>query len=114
MRGTLAVHFTRASVFMICNGSEFAVFPLYYNCTITQTQQIKMHIINQVQVKLIYNTNRILFLWIEIFISVRDLCNTTADGWSCHLPNRNKKMRLLGECRRERFLKGVGRFDRPF
>ena len=25
-----------------------------------------------------------------------------------------KKLRLLGGCRRERFLKGVGHFDRPF
>ena len=38
---------------------------------------------------LIYNTNRNLFLWIEIFISTMDLDNTTADRWSCHLPNRN-------------------------
>ena len=28
-----------------------------------------MHILNQVQVNLIYNTNRNLFIWIEIFIS---------------------------------------------
>ena len=48
-----------------------------------------MHILNQVQVNLIYNTNRNLFLWIEIFISTLDLYNTTADRWSCHLPNRN-------------------------
>jgi len=27
--GTVSVHFTRASVFMIYNGSEFAVFRLY-------------------------------------------------------------------------------------
>jgi len=26
----------------------------------------------------------------EIFISITDLYNTTVDGWSCHLPNRNK------------------------
>ena len=32
-----------------------------------------MHILNQVQVNLIYNTNRNLFLWIEIFISKTDL-----------------------------------------
>jgi len=48
--GTESVHFTRASVFTIYNGSEFAVFRLYQNRTITQTQQIKMHILNQVQV----------------------------------------------------------------
>jgi len=39
---------------------------------------------------LIYNTNRNLFLWIEIFISTTDLYNTTVDRLSCHLPNRNK------------------------
>jgi len=50
-----------------------------------------MHTLNQVQVNLIYNTNRDIFLWIEIFISTTDLYNTTADRWSCHLPNRNKK-----------------------
>jgi len=33
--------------------------------------------LNQVQVNLIYNTNRNLFLWIEIFISTTDLYNTT-------------------------------------
>ena len=36
--------------FMIYNGSKFAVFRLYQNRTITQTQQIKLHILNQVQV----------------------------------------------------------------
>jgi len=48
-----------------------------------------MHILNQVQVNLIYNTNRNLFLWIEICICTTDLYNGTADRWSCHLPNRN-------------------------
>jgi len=48
-----------------------------------------MHILNQVQVNLIYNTNRNLFLWIEIFICTMDLYNATADRWSCHLLNRN-------------------------
>jgi len=51
-----------------------------------------MHILNHVQVNLIYNTNRKLFLWIEIFISTMDttdLYKSTADRWSCHLPNRN-------------------------
>jgi len=48
-----------------------------------------MHILNQVQVNLIYNTNRNLFLSIKILISTTDLYNTTANGWSCHLPNRN-------------------------
>jgi len=56
---------------------------------IVQTQQIKMHVLNQVQVNLIYNTNRNLFLWIEIFISTTDLYNATAGRWSCQLPNRN-------------------------
>jgi len=51
---------------------------------------MNMIILNQVQVNLIYNTNRNLFLWIEIFISTTDLYNTTVDRWSCHLPNRNK------------------------
>ena len=50
-----------------------------------------MHILNQVQVNLIYNTNRNIFLWIEISISTMDLYNTTADRWSCHLTNRNKQ-----------------------
>jgi len=50
-----------------------------------------MRILNQVQVNLIYNTNRYLILWIEIFISTTDLYNTTADRWSCHLPNWNKQ-----------------------
>ena len=59
----------------------------------TDTTNIKMQILNQVQVNLIYNTNRNLFLRIEIFISITDLYNTTADRWSCHLPNRNKKLR---------------------
>jgi len=49
-----------------------------------------MTILNQVQVNLIYNSNRNLFLWIEIFISITDLYNTTVDRWSCHLPNSNK------------------------
>jgi len=51
-----------------------------------------MHILNKVQVNFIYNTNRTLFLWIEIFISTTDLYNTTADRRSCHLPNRNKQL----------------------
>jgi len=50
------------------------------------TQQSKMHILNQVQVNLIYNTRRNLFLWIEIFIYTTNLYNATADAWSCHLP----------------------------
>jgi len=41
-----------------------------------------MHILNQVQVNLIYNMNR---------ISTTDLYNPTADRWSWHLPNRNKQ-----------------------
>jgi len=49
-----------------------------------------MIILNQVQVNLIYNTNCNLFLWIEIFIYITDLYNTTVDRWSCNLPNRNK------------------------
>ena len=60
--GTASMHFMRASVFMIYNGSEFAVFRLHKNRTITQTKQIKMRILNQVQVNLIYNTNCNLFL----------------------------------------------------
>jgi len=52
-----------------------------------------MHNLNQVQVNLIYNTSCNLFLWIEIFISITDLYNTTADRWSCCLPNRNKHSR---------------------
>jgi len=48
-----------------------------------------MHILNQVQLNLIYNTNHTLFLWIEIFICTTDLYSATADRWSCHLPNRN-------------------------
>jgi len=39
---------------------------------------------------LIYNTNHNLFLWIDMFISITDLYNTTVVRWSCHLPNRNK------------------------
>ena len=58
--GTVSVHFTRASVFMIYNGSEFAVFRLYQNRTITQSQQIKMHILNQVQVNLMYNETQLI------------------------------------------------------
>jgi len=57
-----------------------------------------MHILNHVQVNLIYNTNRSLFLWIEIFISTMDttdLYKSTADRWSCHLPNRNLKTHVL-------------------
>jgi len=50
---------------------------------------MEMHILNQIQVNLICNTNRNLFLWIEIFICTTDLYNATADRWSCHLPNRN-------------------------
>ena len=49
-----------------------------------------MIILNQVQVNL-YNMNRNLFLWIEIFISLTDLYNTTVDRWSWNLPNSNKK-----------------------
>jgi len=64
-----------------------------------------MHILNQVQVNLIYNTNCNLFLWIEIFISTMDLYNTATDRWSCHLTNRNKKIEIYQP---ERFLKGVG------
>jgi len=33
--------------------------------------------------------NRNLFLWMEIFVCTTDLYNTTADRWSCRLPNRN-------------------------
>jgi len=44
----------------------------------------------QVNLSLIYNMNRNLFLWIEIFISITDLYNTTVGRRSCHLPNRNK------------------------
>jgi len=50
-----------------------------------------MRILNQVQVNLIYKTNRNLFLLIEIFISTTDLYNTTADRWSCYQQNKNKK-----------------------
>ena len=53
LTGQRATNFTRASVFMIHNGSQFAVFRLYKNRTITQTQLIKMHILNQVHVTLI-------------------------------------------------------------
>jgi len=35
--------------------------------------------LDQVQVNLIYNTNRNLFLWIKILISTTDLYSTTAD-----------------------------------
>jgi len=48
-----------------------------------------MHILNQVQVNLIHNTNRNLVLWIKIFICITDLYNAAADRWSCHLLNRN-------------------------
>ena len=48
-----------------------------------------MHILNQVRVNLIYNTNHNLFIWIKIFICTTDLYNATVDRWSCHLPNRN-------------------------
>jgi len=48
-----------------------------------------MHILNQVHVNLVYNTNGNLFLWIKIFICTTDLYNATADRWLCHLPNRN-------------------------
>jgi len=65
------------------------------NRTITQTQQIKMHIFNLMQVNLIYNMNCNLFLWIKIFISTMDLYNTTADRRSCHLPNMNKQRTCL-------------------
>jgi len=37
-----------------------------------------MRILNQVQLNLIYNTNRNLSLWIDIFISTTDLYNRTA------------------------------------
>jgi len=50
-----------------------------------------MRILNQVQVNLIYNTNRNLFPWIEIFVSTTDVYNPTADRRSCQLPNRNKQ-----------------------
>jgi len=73
------------------NGSKFAVFRLHQNRTITQTQQMKMHILNQGQVNLIYNTSCNLFLWIKNFIFTTDLYDTTADRWSFHLPNRNKE-----------------------
>ena len=67
---------------MIHNGSEFTVFPFIlksHNNTDTTHQNAYL---NQVQVNLIYNTNR---------ISTADLYNPTADRWSCHLPNRNKQ-----------------------
>jgi len=55
--------------------------PFIQNCTITQIQQIKMHILNQVQVNVtsLHNTNCNLFLWIEIFISTTDLYKSTTD-----------------------------------
>jgi len=64
-------------------------YSIYSKIAQLHRQQIKMHIVNQVQVNLIYNTNRNLFLWIKIFICTADLYNATADRWSCHLPNRN-------------------------
>jgi len=47
----------------------------------TDIQQIKIHVLKQVQVNLIYNTNRNLFLWIKICICTTDLYNATADRW---------------------------------
>jgi len=66
-----------------------------------------MHILNQIQVNLIYNTNCNLFTGIEIFISTTDLYNTTADRWLCHLPNRNKMRRSVCNARASN---GVGPF----
>jgi len=54
-----------------------------------------MHILNLVQGTLIYNTNRNLFRWIEIFISTTERYNTTADRQSCHMPNKNKQCTCL-------------------
>jgi len=48
-----------------------------------------MHFLNQVQVNLIYNTNRNLLLCIETFTCRTYLYSATADRWWCHLPNRN-------------------------
>jgi len=88
---TVFMHFTHAPVlrYTMEANSRYSVYTK--NRTITQTQQIKMHILNQVQVNLIYNMNRNLFLLIKILISTTDLYNTTADRCLCHLPNRSKK-----------------------
>jgi len=43
-----------------------------------------MIILNEVQVKLICNTN------CNLIISITDHYNTTLDRCSCHQPNRNK------------------------
>ena len=93
--GTVYIEYPRASVFYDIQWKRICGILLYKNRTITQTQQIKMHILNLIQVNLIYNTNRNLFLWIEIFISTPDLYNTTADRRLCHLPNRNKQHTCL-------------------
>ena len=93
--GTVSVHFTRASVFYDIQWKRIRGIPFILKSHNNNRQQIKMHILNQAQVNLIYNTNRNLFLWIEIFISTTDLYNTTADRWSCHLPKKNKKIAFV-------------------
>ena len=81
-------YFTRASVlrYTMEANSRYSVYSKSYNNTDNRSKCI---ILNQVQVNLIYNTNRNLFLWIGIFICTTDLYNATADRRSCHLPNRN-------------------------
>jgi len=81
-------YFTRASVLWYTMEAN-SRYSVYSKIPKQPRQQIKMHILNQVQVNLLYNTNRKLFLWIEIFICTTDLYNATADRWSCHLPNSN-------------------------
>jgi len=58
---------------MIYNGSEFAVFLLYYNRTITQTQQIKMHILNQVDV---YVFRTYFYVYHYAYVLLRDQLST--------------------------------------
>ena len=67
-----------------------------------------MHILNQVQINLIYNTNRNLFLWIEFsFLQRSFTIQLPTDGRAtCQIGIKNAS-KNSGGCRRERFLKGL-------
>ena len=96
--GAVSIEYPHASVFYDIQWKWIRGIPLDKNCTITQTQQIKMHILNLIQINLIYNTNRNLFLLIEfLFLRRTFTILLPRDGRAtCRIkPNRNKQRTCL-------------------
>jgi len=80
---------SRVHLFYDVQWKRISGFPFIVKSHNNTDNKSKCIFLNRVQVNLIYNTNRNLLLWIEIFICTADLYNATANRWSCHLPNRN-------------------------